>query len=476
MLEISSIRLASIYANSVQDERNEKLYEMMAIRCVESLLYLGKLFNDIQMLKERTSDRYKTLFPKKYEEWKDYKSYLMNTSTGGKRFRLHGENQKKFIEKRPFRFDLNEFGYDNKEKDLEYKRSTYLWQDSGLRLQLIKAEYVILCYYKIQAFSLSLGNKFEFTERDKAFQVLCQLAMETAEKEEDKILASLGYIFDLCTIANIFMDLRQFNSSDMQTIPVGHCYSQMVNFAHPEELGYYTLHLDELTSKLMFNKKEPKIQEQIKTRILMGNQLTQFPKISFNEFSPLEYDPDIVFFDVYNPEHLKSFTNSINLNIMFNANAMTSQDGFKPGKENFLLICIKTHLKHEYDNFRTINGVFVQQYKRDIVKADDIFQFHHMTDPSTVSFNAIPYLVGRFSEGMGYEWIKRKPTDEQPVPHQSKPLSILHVVNKSKYENKKEFIPKANSLEKENYSKMKIEDINKDYINFPRFKRNKRKN
>ena len=110
------------------------------------------------------------------------------------------------------------------------------------------------------------------------------------------------------------------------------------------------------------------------------------------------------------------------------------------------------------------------------MKADDIFQFHHMTDPSTVSFNAIPYLVGRFSEGMGYEWIKRKPTDDQPVPHQSKPLSILFVVDKSKYENQKKFNPRVYSTEKEDYSKMKIEDINKDYINFPRLKRNKRKN
>ena len=92
-----------------------------------------------------------------------------------------------------------------------------------------------------------------------------------------------------------------------------------------------------------------------------------------------------------------------------------------------------------------------------------------MTDPSTVDFNAIPYLVGRFSEGKGYQWIQRKPIDDQHVPHQSKPLFILHVANK-------ELKTRVYKRKREDYTNMKLEDINKDFIHFPPLKRNKRKN
>ena len=53
-----AIKLGHMYALAIYDDLNEELYDMMVIRCVESILHLGKLFNDIQMIRERTTDRY----------------------------------------------------------------------------------------------------------------------------------------------------------------------------------------------------------------------------------------------------------------------------------------------------------------------------------------------------------------------------------------------------------------------------------
>ena len=80
-------RLGSIYANSLEGDDAEAIYYLMASDCVKAILYLNKIYNDLRMLKERTSEKYEEYYKSVYGEWLKYKSYL----TPEKRIHLNNE-------------------------------------------------------------------------------------------------------------------------------------------------------------------------------------------------------------------------------------------------------------------------------------------------------------------------------------------------------------------------------------------------
>ena len=437
-------RLGSIYACGLEETDAEMVYDLMATKCIKAILYLNKNYNDIRLLKERTSKKYEEFHKEVYSEWLKYKSYL----SPERRIQLSDEKFKEFLSKRPFEFDDNEFGYDNKEKDLNHKRRTFLWQDSTLRIQLIKAEYVILAYYRLITLIFTHKDTIKLTDDDKAFIKLVELAVKTANEEQDKILSGLGYIFDLCTIANIFMNIKLFDQADFNAIPLGHYYSQMVNFAHPEELGNFTFHIDDITSKFYSTRSDCEV-EQLVDRTQFGNHFTRFPKISFNEFEKLEYEPHILFYDIYDVEELKIFSNEINLQILWNEE-LISKSTFEKDKLNFLLLCLRTQFKFEYRYCRTLNSVVVNYMKRDMLSNSEIYRFHNMKFLQFEGADDL-YLVGRIEEGKGYQFIKKNNKEGGCCKPPSKTIKLLSSVNNQTPKTINNYHYHANKRIKNNY-------------------------
>ena len=130
------------------------------------------------MLKERLNKKEELYNKESYDKWKKYEKYLIRDYNGKSKIYLNEESFIKFRSNREFIFDNDEFGFNNGESNVDLKRRTFLFQDSTLRIQLIKAEYAILSYYRLWSLIMINKEKFRMNKYDKAFINLIEIAVD----------------------------------------------------------------------------------------------------------------------------------------------------------------------------------------------------------------------------------------------------------------------------------------------------------